>query len=298
MAALSRKEREFEREFRQNHLATLRGDNFSVPLGANNSNFLGDDGENKKAANNNRSFPPDSEDGILAQYPLASPLSGSIDPAAIDPNNFSYIQQQARMQQGIGAPSLLPDDVANLSDPEVSTAANNVTFYESLQALEAQARDAEDIEEVQAAQSAVQQKIRAAIDQYTEMMQEKLRETTQRWMAKIAGNGTSITGSTGWDGFISGTLSYLYIMTRGAVTILSPESQAPEDFQTQGVRYTETKILHTWFPPYRLREIGDFFWFCFLCVMSLLVVCIVSAVLLTIMGIFLFPLIPGGTISP
>lgn len=298
MAAPLPQERTFKQEFDRTRLAAIRGDNFEIPGAANNSNFFGDSGVNEEPANNDRHFSSGSEDGILAQYPLASPLSGGVDTAAIDPNNFSYLQQQARMKEGIGAPSLLPDEIANLPDPEFSTEEDPVSYRESLRSLEGQARNAEDIESVQAASGAIQKKVNDAMQQFTEELKRLAKEKTSRWTAKIVGNGGSAVDSVGWDGWITFCLTYVYLMARGVVSVLSPETQAPQDLGSfkDSVQYNMKQVLHTAIPPYRpLKEPMDFLYFLFLLVITVIIICVVMAAFITIANLYLFPLfMPGG----
>ncbi|MEK9157097.1 MAG: hypothetical protein AAB448_03130 [Patescibacteria group bacterium] len=233
------------------------------------------------AADNRQKFGYGSENNVVAQYPLGSPLPGAMDTNAIDPNNFSYIQQQARMAEGVDAPSLLPDDVAALPDPEYSTDEEPVTYRESLGALQQQAREAEDIEGAQSISQNIRNKINQASDQAAEEMKKLMKEKTSRWVAKGAGNGGNALDSVGWDAWIVFACTYLYLMARGVVSVLSPESQPSTGAQ---------KMLHTVFPPYRpLREPGDFLYFLFVCVISVIIVCVVIAVLVAIMNLFLFP---------
>lgn len=297
MVAPLPQERTFKQEFDRTRLAAIRGDNFTIPEAANNNNLYAED-ENTQAANNNRFFPSGSEDGILAQYPLGSPLPGAMDTNAIDPNNFSYLQQQARIAEGVDAPSLLPDDIAALPDPEYSTDEDPVTYGESLSALEQRAREAEDIESVQEASQDIRNKVQQATHQANEEFNKLIEEKVSRWFAKGAGNGSNATGSVGWDGFTSFTLSYLYLMARGLVSILSPETQAPQDLRTfsQGVRYNSQKLLHRLIPPYRpFREPGDFMYFLGAVILSILAICVTLAIFISIFSIAFFPFIaPGG----
>lgn len=294
MAAPLPQEQRFKEDFDRTRLAAIRGDSFSVPIGANNSNFFEGDGGDGESANNDRYFSSGSEDGILAQFPLASPLSGAMDTAAIDPNNFSYIQQQARMNEGIGAPSLLPDDVADLPDPEFSTEEDPVTFGESLRALEGQARNAEDLESAQAAGGAVRKKMDDAIEQAAEKLKAMAKEKASRWTAKAAGNGSNAVDSVGWDAWIVFALTYIYLMARGVVSLLVPESSNIGD--GNAAANMAKKGLHAVLPPYRpLREPGDFLYFLFLFVITVIIICVVIAVLIAVVNLFLFPLfMPGG----
>ncbi len=289
MVASLPQEQRFKQDFDRTRLAAIRGDRFSVPLGANNSNFFEDNSENNgEPANNDRFFSQGSEDGILAQYPLASPLSGGMDTAAIDPNNFAHLQQQARMKEGIGAPSLLPDEIANLPDPEFSTEEDPVTYDESLRSLEGQARNAEDIESVQAFSNAIRKKMNDATQQYTEELKRLAKEKISRWTAKIAGNGSNAVDSFGFDAWITFCLTYIYLMARGAVSVLFPETQAPQNLGSfkDALQYNAKQALHILIPPYRpLREPGDFLYFLLLFIISILIACLVIAIFITIASI-------------
>lgn len=302
MAGSNAQEKMFKRTFNENRLAALRGDTLGIPEAANSNDFFEEEGDfPQEAANNNRFFSSESEDGIMAQYPLAPATPN--EPAHVDmnPESFSRNQQQARRAQGIGAPSLLPDDIAALPDPEYSTEDDVVTFGDTLDALQGQADQAEDIEEVQALSGALQRKMNEAGDQAAERMKEWMQEKMSRWTAKGVGNGANAADSVGWDAWITFCVTYLYLMARGAVSVLSPETQAPPDLQSfrDAVQYNAQKALHTVFPPYRpLLEPFDFLYFLFLLVMSVLIVCIVLAVFIGIVNFILFPLfIPGGPLS-
>lgn len=295
MVASLPQERTFKQEFDRTRLAAIRGDSFSVPLGANNSNFFeGDEGDTSEAANNDRFFSQGSEDGILAQYPLTPSLSGGMDTAAIDPNNFSYLQQQARMKEGIGAPSLLPDDVASLPDPEFSTEEDPVTFGESLGYLEQRARGAEDIEEVQAASGAVQRKIEEASNQFEEEIKRMAKEKMSRWTAKGVGNGGNALDTAPALAWIVFAITYCYLMARGVVSLFVPESSVVG--QGKPLINAGKKALHAFFPPYRpLREPGDFAYFLWLFFLTCIIVCQEIAIYVVIAHVFLIPLIPFFT---
>jgi hypothetical protein len=105
----------------------------------------------------------------------------------------------------------------------------------------------------------------------------------------------------GWDAWIVFALSYLYLMARGAVSVLSPETQAPQDLGSfrDAVQYNAKQVLHAAFPPYRpLREPGDFAYFLFLFVISVLIVCVVVGIFIAVVNVFLFPIfMPGGLMS-
>lgn len=281
-------ERAFKQVFDRNRLAAIRGDNFTVPEVTNNTHFFSED-ENEPAANNIYSFSEGSEDGILAQYPLTSPLSQTMTEATLRPKSFSSTQQQARIAGGVDAPSLLPDNVAALQDPEYATEEEPVTYGESLAALEQQARGAEDIEEARAIGRLIKQKASQATDQFAEEMNKIIKEKASRLVAKSIGNGGNALGSVGWDGWITFIGTCIYSLARAGVSILSPETNTGRQ-----------KILHTFIPPYRLfREPGDSGYFLVMVTLGLLIFCLILAFFAVIVHFVFFPLfMPGGLLSP
>lgn len=288
MVAPLPQERVFKQVFEQNRLAAIRGDNFTIPEAANNTRFFSED-ENEPAANTVQAFSEGSEDGILAQYPLASPLPQTMAGAALRPKSFSSTQQQARIAGGVDAPSLLPDDVAALQDPEYTTEEEPVTYGESLAALEQQARGAEDIEEAGAISQLIRRKASQAMDQFSEEMNEIIKEKASRLVAKSIGNGGNALGSAGWDGWITFIGTSIYSLARAGVSILSPETNTGAQ-----------KMLHTLIPPYRpFKEPGDFAYFVGGVTLGLLIFCLVISFFVVIVHFVFFPLfMPGGLLSP
>lgn len=287
VAPLPQEQRALKQEFDRKRLAAIRGDTFAIPEPANNTRFFGED-ENEPAANNVQAFSEDSEDGILAQYPLASPLPQAMPGATLHPKSFSSTQQQARIAEGVDAPSLVPDEVAALQDPEYSTEEEPVTYGETLGALEQQARDAEDIEEAQAIGQLIQRKASQATDQFSEEMNNLIKEKASRLVAKGIGNGGNALDSVGWDGWIVFTATCIYSLARAGVSVLSPETNTGAQ-----------KMLHTLVPPYRpFREPGDFAYFVGGATIGLLIVCLVIAYCVVTIQVVFFPLfMPGGLLS-
>ncbi len=127
----------------------------------------------------------------------------------------------------------------------------------------------------------------------TDGLAEQLKAKYSRDVAKGASNGANATGSVGWDGFISFATTYLHMMARAVVSILSPEPSDPESASPS------QKMLHTFIPPYRpLQEPGDFLYFLSLLAISAFIITVILMVILLILSIFLFPvLVPGFATS-
>ena len=308
MVAPLPQERLFKREFDMNRLAALRGDSLEIPEyeddfeeAANNDQYLNQptplDG-----ANNDRFFARDSEDSLLAKYPQAEPETPEYaNNPGLDPANFSMLQQQARMDAGIGAPEILSPEASEMLDPEYSTDEAPVTYGESVGALQGLAQRAMELEEVQNIAGEIRSKSKEAVDKAAEELQQKVREQTRRWIAKALGNGGNASDIFSWDFWIVFAITYISLMARGVVSVLSPESSLPQDFSTfkQGMQYTTTKAIHAILPPYRpFREPGDFAYFLLFFVGSLLAVVIVLGILITIVNVVLLPIfMPGAATS-
>lgn len=312
MVAPLPQERQFKQEFDRNRLAALRGDSLSLPS-ANNTNFLDDDSGQEAAntadffedsapddaANNSRFFAPDSEDGILSQFPTRSSVkTPELQEEDIpDPVGFARIQQQARMAQGINAPELISPEAAELPDPEYSTEEETVTYGESLNTLAGQAAQAETLEEARGVQAAMQNKAQQAVDAANDRLQEWLKEKGSRWLAKGIGNGSNAVDSLGWDGWIVFVISYLYLMARGFVTVFVPEPTNAQDDGMGG--YALKKGLHTLLPIYRpLREPGDFGYFLAAFIVTVIIIGVLIAALIILVNIVALPaFMPGAATS-
>lgn len=278
MAASSPQQRAFGRELHTNRIAALRGDSLSIPTLGENTNILSD-----KEANNNRFYDQQSEDNILAQYPLASPFAaGGIDTSLSDPRDFARTQQQNRIEQGINAPQFLPPAYTDLPDPDLSTPEQTITYEESVQDLADQVAQAEDFETAQQARSAFRNKINQAANEGLQRGAELIKEKTSRYTAKLAGDGSNLADMVGWDGFITFTISYIYLCARACISLLSPERKDMSFSQ---------KALHTIIPPFRpIREPVDFLYFIFSTVMVSIVVSSLFIVAVVVFYFVLFPI--------
>lgn len=293
MVAPSPQERDHKRTFNQARLAAIRGDALSFPQ-------LDDEEEPVQQTVRGlpnlapRIFPRDSEDGLLTQLaPVRTPeMNASNEEAVPDPSTFSFLQQQARMAEGIGAPEFLDPETASLPDPEYSTEDEAVTFGESLAAITEEAQAADSFEEAQRARHAFAQKMHQAMYAEAEKLREYLKEQASRLTAKVVGNGSNAVDSVGWDGWITFMLSYIYLMARGLVSIISPENTTPHDLSVfaQGTNYSFQKGLHILIPPYRpLREPGDFLYFLFLLVMSTIILAAIIVIAVLFITFAAFP---------
>lgn len=306
MVAPLPQERLFKREFDQARLAALRGDSFQFPdLDDVSSEQMPDSATDDfspiDTPETRRFFARDSEDGLLRQYPQATSATAPDDDSALDPANFAFMQRQAQMQAGIGAPELLPPEAADVLDPEYSTEDEPVTYSESVGFLAQRARESEELEESRFFGQEAQNKAKEAIDQAAAQLEQKVKEQTNRWIAKGVGNGGNAVDSVGWDGWITFAVTYLYLMARGFVSVLSPESSLPSnvgDFK-QGVQYAATKGIHILFPPYRpFREPGDFLYFLAALVLTVIVVGMLLTALIILVNIVLLPVfMPGAATS-
>lgn len=277
MVAPLPQEKNYQRELHLARLAALRGDSFGIPAVS----------EQEEMADATRFVRPDSEEGLVEQYPQDSPSAD--DPSLRNPADFSFYQRQARRAAGVGAPSLLAPEIEALPDPDASMEEDEITYAESLRALEQEAQEAENLEEAQAAGGALRAKMQQAQAQYADQLQQFLKEKTTRWTAKGIGNGVNALDSVGWDGWITFIMSYFYLMARGCVTIFSPEPSDPANAPPS------QKALHAFIPPYRpLQEPGDFLYFLFLFVMSLLIVVALVTFAILLLNVVLFPAyLPG-----
>jgi hypothetical protein len=289
MVAPLPQERNYKREFDASRLAALRGDRFTVPSSGDAQNPQDSPSfpEDEAASPADRFYSPDSEESLVSQFPQ-SPPSPEED-LSLAPEDFAYRQRQAQMAAGIGAPSLLPSEVEDLPDPELSSEDEEITFGDTIRDLERQAAMAEDIEEAQVAGGALRNKMQQAMDQYAEQLAQKALEKTSRWTAKGLGNGSNAVDSVGWDGWITFAVSYVYLMARGFITVLSPEPANAADASPS------QKALHTVFPPYRpLQEPGDFLYFLFLFVMTVIILMLVLTAIIMFVNIALFPVYMPG----
>lgn len=307
MVAPLPQERLFKREFDQTRLAALRGDSFQFPDIDDTSDAeqtpdsASDDFSPIDTPETRRFFARDSEDGLLRQYPQAASTIAPDDDSVLDPANFAFMQRQAQMQAGIGAPELLPPEAADVLDPEYSTEDEPVTYGESVGALQGLAQRAMELEEVQAISGEIREKSKEAVDRAAEELQKVVKEKTNRLLAKGIGNGGNVSDIFSWDFWIVFAITYLYLMARGAVSLLSPESNLPQDFATfkAGARYATTKALHVLFPPYRpLLEPVDFAYFMGMFIASV----ILLGLIVTFFVLFIFPMIlplmmPGAATS-
>jgi hypothetical protein len=289
MVAPLPQERDYKREFDQTRLAAIRGDVLSFPRIDNEEEVVQQTGGGLPDLAP-RVFARDSEDGLLTQLASARApaLNASYEEAIPDPSAFSFLQQQARMAEGIGAPEFLAPETAALPDPEYSTEDETVTFGESLAAASEQFQEANSVEDAQQAQAAFKQKMQQAMDAKLEKLRELIKEKTSRWTAKGIGNGSNAVDSVGWDGWITFTLTYIYLMARGFITVFVPKPTNMEDDGMAG--YAVKKGLHVIIPEYRpLMEPWDFLYFLFLLVISVIIVVILIAAIVLFINIAAVP---------
>ncbi len=206
------------------------------------------DAARRKAAGGNIAFSPSSE--------LEDFTDEGTSAAQLDPANFNLSQQQERMRQGIGAPALLPEDIAALPDPDYADANGDdedpITYGDSLNELEAEAREAENIEEVQAVGEAMRTKQEEAFAQAAEKKAEEERRKMHQDLVKAISNALAAVGISGFDGWITEVFTLLYKAARALVTIFAPESLTGDDSDA-------LKKLHANIPPYHpLQKPGDF----------------------------------------
>lgn len=175
--------------------------------------------------------------------------------AASDPLQFNEYQRRARMEQGIGAPALLPEDIAALPDPEYADVGDDedpITYGDSLNELEAEAREAEDIEEVQAVGEAIRTKQEEAFAQAAEKEAEESHRKMHQAAVKAITNGAGAVGIAGFDGWITEALTFIYKAARAVVTLFAPPSLTGDDGDAK-------KKLHAFIPPYHpLQQPEDF----------------------------------------